>query len=144
MLAAKAAAANAHRGGEGGSQETTTPMLFKQFVRFYAEQFDYHNEAISVRLGYRAGPDRNLPVHTVDMQKSEVAPTVEDPFNPTCNFGTCMVADSLKRYHEELARAVSLLGGDDVADGAGSLAKLLDPWVPPEQEGKEDEEDEKY
>jgi len=104
--------------------------LFKEFMAFYTQSFDFRNEAVSVRLGQRAAPDLNLPLHVVvdeDGLSTKVAPSVEDPFDHRRNLGDCATAVSLVRLHEELARAVELCKNDT------ALTELLEPWVPPER-----------
>lgn len=62
---------------------------------------------------------------------SGVAPSIEDPFEPTRNLAVGVSALGLARWREELARAASLLsrGGEET-----SLTELLEPWTPPEQD----------
>jgi len=120
----------------------TTGRLFKDFVTFYTQDFDWRNEAVSVRLGRRAAPDRSLPIHIVldgDTGASEVGPSVEDPFEPTQNLGACTTTTSLAHLRAELRRAEGLC-----ATGA-SLSVLLEPWAPPEAargQGSEEQEQE--
>mmetsp|Transcript_74117 Transcript_74117/g.135651 ORF Transcript_74117/g.135651 Transcript_74117/m.135651 type:complete len:586 (+) Transcript_74117:126-1883(+) len=101
--------------------------LFKEFIHFYHTQFDWHGEAVSVRLGARAAPDLGLPLHIIEKEdgtSSEVGPSIEDPFQMSRNLGSHMTADSLKRLHEELARAQDLCAKD------ASVTELLQPWCP--------------
>mmetsp|Transcript_21899 Transcript_21899/g.37480 ORF Transcript_21899/g.37480 Transcript_21899/m.37480 type:complete len:586 (+) Transcript_21899:133-1890(+) len=101
--------------------------LFKEFIHFYHSQFDWHGEAVSVRLGARAAPDLGLPLHIIEKEdgtSSEVGPSIEDPFEMSRNLGSHMTADSLKRLHEELARAQDLCAKD------ASVTELLQPWCP--------------
>lgn len=107
----------------------TVGSLFKNFIMFYHETFQWEKEAICVRTGKRAPPSLSLPLHIVvneDTHVSEVAPTIEDPFIPNRNLGAGMTAPSLARLHEEISRAHRLC-----SDGA-SLTHLLEPWAPPE------------
>jgi len=102
--------------------------LFKDFARFYGSNFDWRNEAISVRLGRRGPPRLGLPLHIVlDDTATEVGPSIEDPFDQRRNLGECATAASLARLHEELKRAA------DLCERGAPLAKLLEPWVPPER-----------
>jgi len=117
--------------------------LFSAFVAFYAKDFDWRKEAVSVRVGRRAAPDQNLPLHIVldgDSDASQVGPSIEDPFEPTQNLGACTNATSLAHLWAELQRAEGLC-----AAGA-SLSVLLEPWAPPEvacgQGAEEQEQDE--
>jgi len=103
--------------------------LFKDFAFFYGNTFDWRNEAVSVRLGRRGPPHLGLPLHIVlrDDTATEVGPSIEDPFDQRRNLGECTTAASLTRLHEELTRAA------DFCKRGVSLAKLLEPWVPPER-----------
>lgn len=103
--------------------------LFKDFAHFYGSTFDWRNEAISVRLGRRGPPHLGLPLHIVlrDNAATEVGPSIEDPFDHRRNLGECTTAASLTRLHEELTRAA------DLCERGAPLAKLLEPWVPPER-----------
>jgi DNA polymerase sigma len=103
--------------------------LFKKFMHFYNTEFDWATEAISVRSACRAKPQNKLPLHVIvhdDGKTSEVAPSIEDPFDETKNLGSGMHATSLARLREELARAA------DFSTRGASLVELLEPWAPPE------------
>jgi len=103
--------------------------LFKEFLSFYNSQFDWGTEAISVRSACRQKPGNRLPLHVIvhdDGKTSEVAPSIEDPFDETKNLGAGMHATSFARLREELARAA------DFSTKGASLVELLEPWAPPE------------
>jgi len=102
--------------------------LFKEFLNFYNSQFNWATEAVSVRHGCRQPPGTNLPLHVIvhDSQKTEVGPSIEDPFDETKNLGSGMHVTSFARLREELARAAEL-----IAKGI-PLVELLEPWAPPE------------
>eukprot|EP00448_Togula_jolla_P021662 CAMPEP_0170588860 /NCGR_PEP_ID=MMETSP0224-20130122/11055_1 /TAXON_ID=285029 /ORGANISM="Togula jolla, Strain CCCM 725" /LENGTH=495 /DNA_ID=CAMNT_0010912605 /DNA_START=112 /DNA_END=1599 /DNA_ORIENTATION=- len=111
--------------------QKSTAALFQEFLHFYAKDFNYSNEAVSVRLGRRAPPELALPVHVIVPDSGDavvVAPSIEDPFDVKRNLGSCMTAISLQRLQEELSRA------DAMCSSGCSLATLLEPWVPPELE----------
>lgn len=116
--------------------------LFKEFLNFYATEFDFRNEAVSVRLGRRAPPNLGLPLAIVvheDGVTTEVAPSIEDPFDPRHNLGESSTELSQSRFREEFARAKELCGR------GASLAELLEPWMPPERtegtaDGKKEED----
>lgn len=118
----------------------TVATLFRGFASFYARDFDWRNEAVSVRLGRRAQPDLALPLHIIIPDGDEgttVGPSIEDPFERKRNLGQCATAASLARMHEELHRADELCRKDT------SLTNLLEPWVPPERgSGREEDEEE--
>jgi hypothetical protein len=107
--------------------------LFKEFMQFYAQEFDWRKEAISVRTGCRQAPDLSLSLHIVlnSDGTTQVGPSIEDPFDATKNLSSGMNVASLARLHEELARAVGLIGR------SASLAELLEPWAPPDHETTE-------
>jgi len=103
--------------------------LFKEFLTFYNSEFDWATEAISVRSACRQKPGTQLPLHVIvhdDGKTSEVAPSIEDPFDETKNLGASMHATSFARLREELARAAAFSIRD------ASLVELLEPWAPPE------------
>lgn len=116
----------------------STAELFKGFFVFYATQFDWRNEAVSIRSARRAPPSTQLELHVIlreDNSRADVAPTIEDPFEPSRNLSTGMHAISLARLHEELARAERLVSADDQEP---SLEKLLELWVPEAADAQED------
>lgn len=129
--------AEAKRGGPpekwvppAGGAGKTVGQLFKDFVKFYARDFDFRGEAVSVRAARRAGPGLALPLHVVigeDGSSTHVAPSIEDPFDTGRNLGEWSTAASLARLREELARA------DEICTGGASLSELLEPWAPPER-----------
>jgi hypothetical protein len=131
---------------EGGQQRQPVAELFKNFIRFYCRSsskpggFDWRKEAVSVRSARRALPALQLPLHIAlseDGNTSEVAPSIEDPFEVGRNLSTSMTVGSLRRLHEEFERAHKL------CEEGASLSRLLEPWAPPENEdAKKDEEGE--
>jgi len=114
----------------------TAAELFKGFLEFYTQRFDWRNEAVSVRLGQRAPPMVSLPLHVLlhaDGKTTQVGPSIEDPFEGSTNLGECMNWLSLGRLREELSR------GHELCTKGASLAVLLEPWSPPE--GTQPEQD---
>lgn len=109
-------------------------MLFKEFVHFFQADFDWKNEAVSIRAGQRAPPTSSLPLHIIRDGAAEphVGLSIEDPFQATKNLGDGMNAMSFARLKEELARAETLL-----VKGV-SLSELLEPWSPPDSEPVQD------
>jgi len=107
--------------------KSSTGALFKEFIKFYSTDFSWRNEAICVRTGRRETPGRHFPLHIIsdDTGKTDIGPSIEDPFQQNCNLGCCMTSSSLCRLHQELARAQSL------CCSGSSLSELLDPWMPP-------------
>jgi hypothetical protein len=119
---------------ETGEAKRTAGHLFKDFVHFYETQFDWHNEAVSISASERKSPSLDLPLHIIvsdDGTKSEVGPSIEDPFQKAQNLSDHMNAVSLKRLKEELARAGAL------CRQSASLTELLEPWVPAEPQEDE-------
>jgi DNA polymerase sigma len=104
--------------------------LFKDFLKFYAQEFNWKKEAISVRTGTRQAPDLSLSLHIVlnTDGTTQVGPSIEDPFDSTKNLSSGMNVASLARLHEELARAEKMCSSN------ATLAELLEPWAPPEHE----------
>lgn len=113
---------------EGSNKSIGT--LFKEFIHFYAKEFDWRKEAISVRVGQRQTPEVSLPLHILENTdgSTQVAPSIEDPFDVSKNMSSGMNTASLARLHEELTRAAQL------CDSSASLAALLEPWAPPDYE----------
>jgi DNA polymerase sigma len=117
------------------AQTSSVACLFEQFMRFYTKSFDWRSEAVSVRAGARKPPSVSLPLHIVTLENgsTDVAPSVEDPFEPRRNLSDAMTGISLGRLREELARASDLL------TRCASLSELVEPWVPPEQNSTVDD-----
>eukprot|EP00927_Polykrikos_kofoidii_P012320 TRINITY_DN1530_c0_g1_i1.p1 TRINITY_DN1530_c0_g1~~TRINITY_DN1530_c0_g1_i1.p1 ORF type:complete len:530 (-),score=81.84 TRINITY_DN1530_c0_g1_i1:66-1655(-) len=111
-------------------ERKSTAFLFKEFMRFYSTQFDWRNEAVSIRLGKRAPPSAELPFHRMACDDADgqtvVGMTIEDPFLVTRNCGTCLNSRTLTRTRAELHRAHELCSRD------ASLTELLERWMPPE------------
>merc|ERR1719440_2024980 len=118
-----------HANASQDSAQISVACLFEEFVRFYTKTFNWRNEAVSVCAGKRAPPSMSLPLHIVTLENgsTDVAPSVEDPFEPRQNLSGCMTGISLERLREELSRAQDLL------TRSASLSELVEPWVPPER-----------
>eukprot|EP00927_Polykrikos_kofoidii_P083004 TRINITY_DN83_c0_g1_i7.p1 TRINITY_DN83_c0_g1~~TRINITY_DN83_c0_g1_i7.p1 ORF type:complete len:573 (-),score=75.39 TRINITY_DN83_c0_g1_i7:144-1862(-) len=124
-----------HRSSQTEGSTESTGALLKGFFAFYAKRFDWANEAVSVRQGRRCAPDKWFPLHVIVDDTSsniEIGPSIEDPFDPGRNLGSCMTSSSLARLREELARAEDICCCSNGNEAA--LVKLLQPWTPPEQE----------
>lgn len=116
------------------SQEHSTGSLLKCFMRFYARNFDWRNEVVSLRLGTRSKPGPSMPIDIIlggDGETVEVTPFIEDPFNPARNPATGLCREGLTRLRSEFERAEELCFRRG-ADKDVSLAQLFEPWVPPE------------
>jgi len=121
---------NVGAGASTAASTTSVAELFKAFVRFYSESFNWRNEAVSVRAGKRQPPAMTLPLSIVTLQNgsSDVALSIEDPFQPKRNLSDAMTGVTVGRLREELARAETLSSQEM------SLSTLLEPWVPAERE----------
>jgi len=112
------------------TSSTSIAELFKGFLEFYSQHFDWRNEAVSVRLGNRSPPDVSLPVHVLlhrDGKTIQVGINIENPFEVENNMGDCLNWLTMDRLREELGR------GHALSSSGGSLAELLEPWSPPDQ-----------
>lgn len=119
-----------------GEAKKSAASLFKDFVHFYQAEFDWRNEAVSIRTAKRAPPSLQLPLHIIASDatgQTEVGPSIEDPFNQAQNLGDAMTSSSVARLKEELQRA------DELCVRSASLSELLEPWVPADTAEKDDE-----
>jgi len=111
----------------GAATKRSIGDLFREFIRFYTQRFDWRNEAVCVRHGRRGPSDSKALQPSVASsnghRRDMVAPFIDDPFKPQNSLGTCMNAVSLERLHEELARA------GELCERGASLTELLQPWV---------------
>jgi len=111
------------------TNSTSIAELFKGFLEFYSQHFNWRNEAVSVRFGKRSPPDVSLPVHVLlheDGKTTQVGINIENPFEVQNNMGDCLNWLTMDRLHEELRR------GHDLSSNGASLAQLLEPWSPPD------------
>jgi len=118
-----------------GMKAKTVGQLFREFVLFYQNSFDWHKEVVSVRNANRAALSEKLGLHEVssaDGTCTDVAPTIEDPFEDNGNLSSSMTAGSVERLRFELSRAEQIL------NGASHLADLLEPWTPPDAHSSDD------
>lgn len=121
---------------ESTASKKDASALFKEFVQFFSESFDWHQETASIRAAKRgrASDFKKLPVHIMTQGSSAtmVGPSIEDPFNPAHNLGECMNVVSFARLKEELTRAHNL------CIRHASLSDLLEPWAPAFAEAGQD------
>jgi len=118
-----------HPDQRSAQSDLPVAFLFKEFFRFYAELFDWRNEAVSVRVGKRGPAATPLPLHIVTLENGSVAvaPSIEDPFEPQRNLADAMTGVTYGRLREEFARGLELTSQDL------SLSEVLTPWVPQER-----------
>lgn len=85
-----------------------TPVgeLFKHFLAFYDQEFDWSNELISVRFGKRRLPP--LPTNLSKTGKYEICMSIEDPFDTSKNLGRILSPENFARTKSEFAVAKSL------------------------------------
>lgn len=134
---AAVAAAAAAGSACSGRAKLRVAELFVEFVRFYTTVMDWREEAVCVRLGRRAPPCLSTKLHIICRADggTEIAPTIEDPFDACQNLGACANEWSLGRLREELSRA------DGICTSGCTLEELLEPWRPPEAEAEKDVEE---
>lgn len=101
---------------------TPVSMLFKEFFAFYATQFDWQHEMLSVEKATRVVPDMNL----VEWRRQAEGLQICDPFEPASNLGALLSNDGRARLQEELTRAMVICSEN------GLLSQLLQPWSPPD------------
>jgi len=121
---------------ESTASKKDAAALFKEFVQFFSESFDWHQETASIRTAKRglASDFKKLPIHIMNQGSSAtmVGPSIEDPFNPARNLGECMNVVTFVRLKEELTRAHNL------CIRHASLSDLLEPWAPAFAEAGQD------
>jgi len=100
----------------------TLSQLFYQFMAFYSEKFDWHTEALSVRLAQRSPASRCLALQSRAGQV--VGPSIEDPFDMTKNLVSGVTPEGFSRLQEEISRALTLL------ERRAGLCELLEAWTP--------------
>lgn len=86
-----------------------------------------------MRRATRLPPNDRLPRRLLekDGSKTHEAPIIEDPFEGSVDLGSSMHWLSTQRLVEEFARSA------EFCSRGASLAELLEPWTPPEQEEEE-------
>jgi len=127
----QAQAGEAEAAPSGAAGKKSVGKLLREFFRFYAQGFDLRGEAICVRRAERSPPDVALQLHIVlhaDGATTDVAPSIEDPFDRTRNVSSNMNGYGLLRFREELARADRICSAS-----TASFSELLEPWAPPEK-----------
>ncbi|TDZ35882.1 Poly(A) RNA polymerase cid13 [Colletotrichum trifolii] len=108
--------------GFGDKNKSSLGELLFQFFRFYAHEFDYDNDAISIRLGKKItkkekGWHIGLNNHLC----------VEEPFNTVRNLGNTADEYSFRGLHLELRRAFDLVSN-------AKLDECCEQYVFPKEE----------
>ncbi|CAN8100795.1 unnamed protein product [Discula destructiva] len=113
--------------GWGKKNKSTIGELLFQFFRFFAHEFDYDNQVLSVRLGKM--------VHKKDKTEREWQHMnnyicVEEPFNKVRNLGNTADEFSFRGLHMEMRRAFDLVA-------AAKLEECCEQFVFPKHEPTE-------
>lgn len=90
----------------------SVPQMFREFVSFYMEHFDWQSEAACVLSGRRASPRLGLSQNALACEDGFthlLCPGIEDPFVAGRNLGNMLSAAGYQRIQEELAHADLLM-----------------------------------
>ncbi|KAI1809736.1 hypothetical protein GGS20DRAFT_590293 [Poronia punctata] len=109
------------RGFGDGNKSTLGELLF-QFFRFFAHEFDYSSNVLSVRLG-KLFPKHEKKWHLALNNQL----CVEEPFNTGRNLGNTADDTAFRGIHLELRRAFDLIA-------QGNLAECCEQFVYPKEE----------
>ncbi|KAI1204873.1 uncharacterized protein F4807DRAFT_465239 [Annulohypoxylon truncatum] len=110
--------------GFGSKNKSTLGELLFEFFRFYAHEFDYSTDVLSVRLG-KVISKKEKNWHFA--QNNQLC--VEEPFNIGRNLGNTADDTAFRGLHLELRRAFDL-----IADG--KLDECCEQYVYPKEEEK--------
>lgn len=113
---------------QGEAVHASTASLFKDFMKFYNQDFDLKMQKISVRCG-----------QSFSVAAASAGPSFEDPFQPEQTLGNDMPVPAQIRLLDELKRA------DDLCSKGASLSIILENWSPTDADGntaKDAEDDE--
>lgn len=112
---------------QGGATDSAAKLL-QSFMRFYASEFAWATDRISLCRQQAAATEPPI----TDSAEQPPLCYIEDPFELDSNLGSGMNAWSFQRMMEEMHRAASLLSAE-----SASLSVLLEPWSPPEGQVEE-------
>ncbi|ESU05402.1 hypothetical protein FGSG_00248 [Fusarium graminearum PH-1] len=90
--------------GYGSKNKSSTAELLFQFFRFYAHEFDYDKQVLSVRQGKLITKHEKKWHYAINNQLC-----VEEPFNTSRNLGNTADEYSFHGLHVELRRAFDLI-----------------------------------
>lgn len=99
--------------------------LFAEFLHFFASQFDWGHEVVSVRIGSRTTARGAILTVREGGSPDDAELIIEDPFKPTSNVGSSLTRSGLGRVQDEFKRA------DSLCQNGADLRDLLDPWCSP-------------
>ncbi|KAI1309676.1 hypothetical protein F5Y03DRAFT_69723 [Xylaria venustula] len=108
--------------GFGEKNQSTLGELLFEFFRFYAHEFDYSTNALSVRLGKVIAKSEKKWHLALNNQLC-----VEEPFNTNRNLGNTVDDTAFRGIHLELRRAF-----DSIAQG--KLDECCEQYVYPKEE----------
>ncbi|KAK2058061.1 hypothetical protein LY76DRAFT_73006 [Colletotrichum caudatum] len=108
--------------GFGDKNKASLGELLFQFFRFYAHEFDYDNNAISIRLGRKVTKQEKGWHIGINNHLC-----VEEPFNTIRNLGNTADEYSFRGLHLELRRAFDLIS-------EGKLDECCEQYVYPKEE----------
>jgi len=108
--------------GFGDKNKASLGELLFQFFRFYAHEFDYDNNAISIRLGRKVTKQEKGWHIGINNHLC-----VEEPFNTIRNLGNTADEYSFRGLHLELRRAFDLIS-------EGKLDECCEKYVYPKEE----------
>ncbi|KAI1460160.1 hypothetical protein F4805DRAFT_17509 [Annulohypoxylon moriforme] len=110
--------------GFGSENKSTLGELLFQFFRFYAHEFDYSKDVLSVRLGKVISKTEKKWQFSQNNQLC-----VEEPFNIGRNLGNTADDTAVRGLHLELRRAFDLIA-------EGKLDECCEQYVYPKEEEK--------
>lgn len=122
-------------GAEEGSTMTIA-TLFRRFMEFYAEEFDFRTEVVDVISGDRR--TRSIPAKAELTDQDGLTmtrPYIKDPLGLVPNFGSSMTAQGVQRLQAELCRASELCAKHH------SVSEIFEVWCPPEVQADDLEQD---
>ncbi|KAK5634012.1 hypothetical protein RRF57_009726 [Xylaria bambusicola] len=110
--------------GFGEKNQSTLGELLFEFFRFFAHEFDYSTNALSVRLGKLVTKTEKKWHFALNNQLC-----VEEPFNTNRNLGNTADDTAFRGIHLELRRAFDLIA-------QGNLEECCEQYVYPKEEEK--------
>lgn len=107
-----------------GACKQSTAKLLQSFMRFFASEFAWATDSISL-CEKQASVTLPGSIDATSVKQPRLC-FIEDPFELDNNLGSGMNAWSFQRMIDEMHRAADLLSAE-----SASLSKLLEPWSPP-------------